>query len=136
LRWAEIRRRAPPAPESRPDESSWPGSLPAGDHVLVLSGRDPDVEIDAVCARSPGDLPDERFPLKPERAVTRELADFGARGDGVSDDTLAVQAALDALAPGDALHLPAGRLRVTAPLTLAVGQVTLVGEGAAATVIS
>lgn len=47
------------------------------------------------------------------------VKDFGAAGDGVADETAALQAALAALpAAGGRLYLPAGRYRVSAPLVL------------------
>lgn len=56
--------------------------------------------------------------------------DFGAVGDGVADDTVAIQKALDAVqgAPG-VVHLPAGKFRITATLLVRDGG-TLLGEGA------
>lgn len=42
------------------------------------------------------------------------VKDFGAVGDGVTDDTAAIQAALDA---GGDIYFPAGRYKVTAQLT-------------------
>jgi hypothetical protein len=44
--------------------------------------------------------------------------DFGARGDGVTDDTAAIQAALNAakVVAGSELYFPAGRYRVTSSL--------------------
>ncbi len=44
---------------------------------------------------------------------------FGARGDGVADDTAAIQAALDA---GACVHFPAGIFRITATLVINDGQ--------------
>jgi len=41
---------------------------------------------------------------------------FGAAGDGVTDDTAALQAAVDALPEGGTLLLPFGRYRVTRPV--------------------
>jgi hypothetical protein len=65
------------------------------------------------------------------------VADFGARGDGVTDDTRAIQAGIAAVAGGGVVMLPAGSYRVSS--TLAVTDrlgVTLVGAGAWATIIS
>ena len=57
-------------------------------------------------------------------------AAFGAKGDGVTDDTAAIQKALDSLArTGGVVHLPAGRYVITAELNVP-GSVTLMGEGA------
>ncbi|AUN30630.1 glycosyl hydrolase family 28-related protein [Niveispirillum cyanobacteriorum] len=68
-------------------------------------------------------------------AVTRAVADklrdvvtakdFGAVGDGVSDDTAAI---LSALAAHRSVFLPAGTYRTSAPIVLGYGQ-TLYGEG-------
>jgi inhibitor of cysteine peptidase len=46
------------------------------------------------------------------------LTDFGAAGDGVTDDGPALQAALDALAAagGGTLHVPAGRYAIVTPV--------------------
>lgn len=59
-------------------------------------------------------------------------AAFGAKGDGVTDDTAALRAALASLAPGDELFLPARRtyrhtdtLRVTTPGVRLAGKGTL-----------
>ncbi len=46
-------------------------------------------------------------------AERASVKDFGAKGDGVTDDTNAIQAALDA---GGDVYFPAGRYKVTAPL--------------------
>ncbi|ENO90442.1 hypothetical protein C666_01020 [Thauera linaloolentis 47Lol = DSM 12138] len=45
------------------------------------------------------------------------VMDFGAAGDGVSDDTAAIQAAIDFAAPkGLEIHVPAGAFLVSSPL--------------------
>lgn len=54
------------------------------------------------------------------------VVDFGAKGDGVSDDTQALQAALDA---GVAVVLPPGVYRITSELVLKTGT-KLIGSGA------
>ncbi|GIE75032.1 hypothetical protein Aph02nite_09820 [Actinoplanes philippinensis] len=54
------------------------------------------------------------------------VKDFGALGDAVTDDTAAVQAALDASPPGGIVSLPVGEYRTSAPLVVPPG-VTLQG---------
>lgn len=57
---------------------------------------------------------------------------FGATGDGVSDDTQALQAAIDvcARAGGGRVHIPAGRYRLTAPLVInSADRIDLTGDG-------
>jgi len=61
------------------------------------------------------------------------VADFGAAGDGTSDDTAAIRRAIDAAAPaqgptGNTVFLPAGRYRLSAGLVLPPA-VSLVGAG-------
>lgn len=53
------------------------------------------------------------------------VKDFGAAGDGVSDDTLAIQ---QALAAHDSVFVPEGTYLITAPVTLGVSQ-SLIGAG-------
>ncbi|THA72553.1 hypothetical protein E6R60_26865 [Streptomyces sp. A0642] len=42
---------------------------------------------------------------------------YGAKGDGVTNDTAAIQAALNACAPGGIVYIPEGVYRTSAPLT-------------------
>jgi parallel beta-helix repeat protein len=54
-----------------------------------------------------------------------------AAGDGVADDTAAVQSALNAAKPGDTLHFGAGKVyRIRSPLSLQVPYVNIYGNGA------
>ena len=46
------------------------------------------------------------------------VADFGAKGDNVTDDWAAIQAALGACPMGGIVYLPAGAYRTSAPLTI------------------
>lgn len=58
------------------------------------------------------------------------VATFGAKGDGVADDTAAIQKALSSLdGKGGVVHLPAGRYLISDALKIP-GGVTLMGEGA------
>ena len=50
--------------------------------------------------------------------VNARSAAYGALGDGVTDDTAAIQAALNAARPGQVVYLPQGTYAVTAPLTV------------------
>jgi hypothetical protein len=54
------------------------------------------------------------------------VLDFGAKGDNVTDDTAAIQAALAACPMGGIVYLPAGAYRTSAPLTIPPA-VTLMG---------
>lgn len=58
------------------------------------------------------------------------IKDFGAAGDGLTDDTLAIQ---KALAAHDSVFVPPGTYLITAPVTLADGQ-SLFGAGQCATI--
>lgn len=65
-------------------------------------------------------------------ALFKDIRDFGAICDGVTDDTTAVQAAFNALARGDKLFIP-GTMRITDTVTLrANGVVVGFPAGAAA----
>jgi hypothetical protein len=64
----------------------------------------------------------------PTLAVAASVKDFGARGDGVTDDTRAFQAAIQATARG-AILVPAGRYVITDFITIAKPDLVLRGAG-------
>lgn len=50
-------------------------------------------------------------------AIGQNVRDYGAKGDGTTDDTAALEAAIEA---GNAVYLPAGKYRVTRKITIPV----------------
>lgn len=65
------------------------------------------------------------------RYGTVNVKDFGAHGDGVHDDTAAIQAAIDAAgtAGGGTVLLPQGTYSISQSLTIPYNAVTLAGPG-------
>ena len=58
------------------------------------------------------------------------VTDFGAIGDGISDDTVPIQAAIDSLKNGGILLFPTGQYRITDEIVVpAVGGLIFQGEG-------
>ena len=76
-------------------------------------------------------------PINDKLAETVSVQDFGATGDGVTDDTAAIQAAINSFATtssasatgGGTVFFPAGKYRITSTLLIGYG-VTLQGLGA------
>lgn len=66
-------------------------------------------------------------------AVVKNAKHYGAVGNGAADDTIALQAAIDA-SVGGRLHIPAGRYRLTASLLLP-SNIILEGDGDQATAL-
>ena len=58
------------------------------------------------------------------------VKDFGAVGDGVADDTAAIQDAIDAFPDGAVVYFPRGTYRVTAQIVVSA-KISLLGEGIA-----
>jgi len=64
----------------------------------------------------------------PDVPVAANVRDFGAVGDGETDDTEAIQRAIDSVQKG-AVLLPAGRYKITATLKIEKSNIVLRGEG-------
>jgi hypothetical protein len=64
----------------------------------------------------------------PSRNPDASVKEFGAIGDGKTDDTTAIQKAIDAN-PGKTIRLPAGRYRLADVVTIRASGTVLQGEG-------
>lgn len=62
------------------------------------------------------------------------VKDFGAAGDGITDDLAAIQAAINACPSGGAVYLPRGTYSVSSHITLTDG-VALIGDSSFASVL-
>ena len=62
------------------------------------------------------------------------VMDFGAVGDGVTDDSAAIQAAIDAVGAGGRVFFPAGTYGISSPINMKT-QRNLVGVGASGSII-
>ena len=65
------------------------------------------------------------------------VKDFGAVGDGVADDTAAIQAAITATNPtsGGGVYLPSGTYKVTSTINVANQRVTICGDGVSTNIL-
>jgi hypothetical protein len=79
-----------------------------------LIGAAPAIGVGAIAPATPVSA------APPSGGRAANVLDFGARGDGASDDTEAFR---KALAAAQIVEVPAGRFRITAPLKLSDGQV-------------
>ncbi len=70
----------------------------------------------------------------PRVPVVCDVRSFGAKGDGVTDDTQAFRDAIAACDRG-AIHIPAGRYRITDFLTIGKSGVVLRGDGPGKTIL-
>jgi len=64
------------------------------------------------------------------------VKDFGAVGDGVADDTAAIQAALNhAQSVGKTCYIPSGRYLITSKLTISGNNLSIIGDGDSRSII-
>lgn len=74
----------------------------------------------------------ERITVGPVWANARY---YGATGDGTTDDSAAIQSAIDALTTGGVCYVPPGTYKLSTKLDLDTAQVELRGAGAGATIL-
>ncbi len=70
----------------------------------------------------------------PDRKIDVSISDFGAKGDGRTDDTAALQKAIDEN-PGKVIYLPAGRYVITDWVTIRSSGTVLRGAGPTRTLL-
>ena len=63
------------------------------------------------------------------------VLDYGAVGDGVADDTAAIQAAIDSLTSGGTVQLPCGTYKVSSALNVSVTGTVLTGQNRSKSII-
>jgi hypothetical protein len=63
------------------------------------------------------------------------VKDFGAVGDGVADDTAAIQAAVDSLTNGGTVGLPCGTYKVSSAITISTPGIIIAGQNRTKSVI-
>lgn len=74
-------------------------------------------------------------PINEKLQETVSVMDFGATGDGITDDTDAIQAAIDSFtSAGGTVFFPTGNYKTTVALSM-VANVSLVGTGANSSII-
>ena len=68
-------------------------------------------------------------PINDKLAESVSVKDFGATGDGVTNDNAAIQAAIDSLATGESLFFPEGTYLVTSLNVASKQSLTFIGQG-------
>jgi hypothetical protein len=95
---------------------------PDGDLVRALSAHTSAATFEPAFWSTGTSVSKSKLPLN--------VKDYGAAGDGVADDTLAIQACLNAVPDGGrAVYFPAGRYKVTSTLRVEKDGTTLFGDG-------
>jgi hypothetical protein len=116
----------------------------SGTNVTFSEAPPFDAGIEIVCQESPliggasasqisynqGDVGAVNRTVKAKLQETVSVKDFGAVGDGVTDDTAAIQAAMDAASDGNALFFPKGRYVVSSTINCTREHFRLFGESA------
>lgn len=65
----------------------------------------------------------------PATSGARNVRNYGATGNGSTDDRAAIQKALDAALPGDSVYFPAGTYRISGSINVHTSSVRVYGDG-------
>lgn len=119
--------------ESNVDEVTFTSGLTLGDEVLFIAGRTINESIGAeAVSYLPGGTGAVATTAQAKLRESVSVKDFGAVGDGITDDTAAIQNAINT---SGFVFLPSGNYRVTSTITLNSGT-HLVGTGRSNTTIT
>ena len=119
-----------PASNLLPERAVRAGRLLAFDSAGNPTARAP-VDEEALSSFVAPGAGAVRRPIREKLADAVSVKDFGAVGDGVVDDTLAIQAALTS---ATAVYVPPGTYRIANTLTVAYGR-TLAGAGQSSVIV-
>lgn len=128
---------------TQPGGATIAGSaLTIGADSLIPLFQFPD-GVDTVYARVGGGAPyplyartDDRLDLLGASFAVFNVRQYGATGDGSTNDTAAIQAAINAVPTlGGVVYFPAGQYKITAAITVR-SRLRLVGDGDAASIIT
>lgn len=109
----------------------------SGRAVIFLRSRVYKVDVQTAAGVSLSGYPQDYIAGLPSFFGYLNVMDYGAVGDGIADDTAAIQAAINAgKASSVTVYMPTGIYKVTATLDLSgSGEVRLVGDGPGHTLI-
>lgn len=95
--------------------------------IKGVSGSD----ASAVACTSTGNTAGNWSAITPTSRHSSHLnvKDFGAKGDGTTDDTSAIQTAMNALVSGGVLYVPAGVYKLTSSITATSKKLTIILQG-------
>jgi hypothetical protein len=117
--------------ESTPTSVTFMAGLHVGAVVKFVNVNVASADASAV-SYEPGFVGSVATTVAAKLQQTVSVKDFGAAGDGVMDDTAAIQAALDSVyaAGGGTLYFPAGEYLVTTIAKVFASNITVVFQGA------
>jgi hypothetical protein len=111
------------------DKNAWGDVL--NEYLAVSLESDGELKSTAI---ADGSLTRAKLATAAKGAAVYNVKDYGAEGDGLTDDTTAIQAAIDAAPAGSTIFAPTGKyvistLSITKPLTMKGEGVTWRGTG-------